>query len=80
MGKGIYPTVPTRDLKISCLETEVLEEKACRDDIPGVLENFPHLLDADRYNDNSFDHSPFSVFGRPLIYGDSLGPGGFFWV
>ena len=58
---------------------EVQEENACRDDILGV--NFPHLVDANRCDDNPSAQSPFPiffVFGRPLFYGGSSGLGGSF--
>ena len=74
--KGIHLT---RDSKICSLEMEVKEENDCRDDILGV--NFPHLVDANRCDDNPSTQSPsplFFVFGQPLIYGGSSGIGGSF--
>ena len=67
--KGIYPF---RNSKFCSLEMGVQEEIACRDDIPGV--NFPHLVEANRYDNNPSARSPsplFPVFDRPLIFGGS---------
>ena len=74
--KGIYPF---RNSKFCSLETGVQEEIACRDDISGV--NFPHLVEADRYDNNPSARSPsplFRVFDRPLISGGSSSLGGSF--